>query len=90
MIKKQFKLYLLLYVDDIIASNDKNEIHVLKINSGKAFDIKDLGNLNHYLGIDIRFTNQGVYLNHKFWREKKLLAKFGVQDFKEAKTLLTR
>lgn len=43
---------LLVYVDDIlVVGNHKSHITTIKIQLDKQFSIKDLGNLNYYLGI---------------------------------------
>ena len=58
------KLFLLsLYVDDIIiAGPDVQSLENLKKKFTESFDIKDLGEINHYLGMKItRTTDQSTY-----------------------------
>lgn len=51
---KQNKLYLLIYVDDVlILGTDKNEVTDLKNLLNKNFYMKDLGIISQYLGIQI-------------------------------------
>jgi transposase InsO family protein len=55
--------YVLVHVDDILATGDSEEelIRVMT-NVGKEFDIKDLGNIKHYLGMDVERDRSGNYL----------------------------
>ena len=47
-------IYLLLYVDDIIViGNDSTQIHNLITALGQVFELKDLGPLTYFLGIQI-------------------------------------
>ena len=47
-------IILLLYVDDmLIMGQDANMIHKLKWKLSKTFDMKDLGNTNRILGLEI-------------------------------------
>ena len=47
-------IYLLMYVDDIIVtSNDASQVHNLIAALGQVFELKDLGHLNYFLGIQI-------------------------------------
>ena len=54
---------LLLYVDDIIITDDDiNEIQKLKDFLSQNFEMKDLGRLsNYFLGIEITSSNDGFY-----------------------------
>ena len=57
-------LYLLLYVDDIIITgNASNQItyHISALSA--TFDLKDLGPLNYFLGIQITPTKYGLTLS---------------------------
>ena len=57
-------LYLLLYVDDIIITgNTSNQITYLISTLGATFDLKDLGPLNYFLGIQITPTKYGLTLS---------------------------
>ena len=54
---------LLLYVDDmIIASDDMQGIHDLKRFLSRKFEMKDLGPLNYFLGLEVSSSTDGYYL----------------------------
>lgn len=51
-VEKESKVYLLLYVDDIlIASKDKTEVQKLKIILSTEFKMNDLGDAKNILGM---------------------------------------
>ncbi|GKU87923.1 hypothetical protein SLEP1_g2250 [Rubroshorea leprosula] len=55
---------------------------------GATFSIKDLGCLNYFLGVNVIFTNVGLFLSQaQYIRE--LLAKFGMSDAKPVQSPLS-
>jgi hypothetical protein len=51
------------YVDDIvITGDDEEEIRWLKENLGRAFEVKDLGPLRYFLGIEFARSPKGIVL----------------------------
>lgn len=57
------KVMILVYVDDlIITGDDKEEINQIKINLSVRFQIKELGQLSHFLGLEIDRTKEGIFL----------------------------
>ncbi|RVX18952.1 Retrovirus-related Pol polyprotein from transposon RE1 [Vitis vinifera] len=51
---------LLFYVDDIIVTeNDKREKHELKQRLATEFEIKELGKLKYFLGIEVAYSHKG-------------------------------
>ena len=79
-------LYLLLYVDDIIIkSPNPHHIAPLVTVSGHAFELKDLGPLNYFLGIQITPTSTGIALNQSKYA-LDLLHKFDMDNVKPIKT----
>jgi Reverse transcriptase (RNA-dependent DNA polymerase)/Integrase core domain/gag-polypeptide of LTR copia-type/GAG-pre-integrase domain len=57
---------ILIYVDDlIITGSDKRGIIDLKLHLGREFDIKDLGNLKYFLGIEIARSQKGLFLSQR-------------------------
>ncbi|MCI24778.1 retrovirus-related Pol polyprotein from transposon TNT 1-94, partial [Trifolium medium] len=63
----QFTL-LLVYVDDVIvAGNSLTEIQSIKSILHSAFKIKDLGQLNYFLGLEVAHFSLGISLcQHKY------------------------
>jgi len=57
---------LLLYVDDIIVTgNDEREKHELKQKVVKEFEIKELGKLKYFLGIEVAYSTQGIFISQQ-------------------------
>ena len=75
-------IYLLLYVDDmLIASKNRDEIERLKKQLASEFEMKDLGDAQRILGMEIRRDkkNESVWLTQKSYL-KKVLERFGMDD----------
>ncbi|KAH9726184.1 hypothetical protein KPL70_008163 [Citrus sinensis] len=75
-------IYLLLYVDDmLIASKNRDEIERLKKQLTSEFEMKDLGDAQRILGMEIRRDkkNRSVWLTQKSYL-KKVLERFGMDD----------
>jgi Reverse transcriptase (RNA-dependent DNA polymerase) len=57
---------LIVYVDDIILTgNDLAEMKRLKASLAKKFEMKDLGELRYFLGIEIARSKKGVVLSQR-------------------------
>ena len=57
---------LAVYVDDIvITGDDEREIIRLKENLNKEFEVKDLGQLRYFLGIEIAQNPKGIVLSQR-------------------------
>ena len=55
---------LLVCVDDIIVTgNDEKEKETLKNCLAKEFEIKDLGRLKYFLGIEVARSQQGIFIS---------------------------
>ncbi|KAL9995478.1 putative RNA-directed DNA polymerase [Helianthus debilis subsp. tardiflorus] len=77
---------LIIYVDDmIVTGNDEEEIKRLKVNLFSEFEMKDLGRLKYFLGIEVLRSNQGIFICQKKY-VLDLLAKTGMIDCKPLDT----
>ncbi|XP_016737763.1 uncharacterized mitochondrial protein AtMg00810-like [Gossypium hirsutum] len=59
-------LYVLIYVDDIIVTGTNSQTidgFVRRLDA--QFSLKDLGQLNYFLGIEVQYTSTGVFLNQR-------------------------
>lgn len=57
---------LLVYVDDIIITGDDiSGTAQVKVDLGKVFDVKDLGFLRYFLGIEVARSSRGVVLSQR-------------------------
>jgi hypothetical protein len=57
---------LAVYVDDIvITGDDVEEIKSLKEKLGRTFEVKDLGPLRYFLGIEIVRSSKGIILSQR-------------------------
>jgi len=55
---------LLVYVNDIVVTrNDDEEQQILKGKLAKKFEIKDLGVLKYFLGIEVAYSKAGIFLS---------------------------
>ncbi|RVW74839.1 Retrovirus-related Pol polyprotein from transposon RE1 [Vitis vinifera] len=57
---------LIMYVDNtILISNDVEEMTMIKLKLAKEFEIKDLGNLRYFLGIEVARSKKGIYVSQR-------------------------
>ncbi|KAJ9563183.1 hypothetical protein OSB04_008343 [Centaurea solstitialis] len=81
-------ILLLLYVDDmIITGSDSTGIASLKQSLSSAFEMKDLGKLHYFLGLEVLSDVSGTYLCQAKYISD-LLSKAGLSDTKVASTPL--
>ena len=67
---------LLVYVDDMIITwNDQGYVASVKSVLDQKFEIKDLGSLKYFLGLEIARSNKGISLNQR---------KYTLEELKEA------
>ena len=77
---------LIFYVDDmIITGDDEEEIGELRKNLFKEFEMKDLGLLKYFLGIEVLRSDRGIFINQRKYI-LDLLAEVGMIDCKPADT----
>ena len=79
---------MLVYVADlIITDNDETKIQETKTNLSVCFQMKDLGDLQHILGLEVERTKDGLLLcQHKYAQD--LLEKYGMLEWKSISTLM--
>ncbi|CAL5378065.1 unnamed protein product [Camellia sinensis] len=83
---KRGTILLLLYVDDmIITGDDTVGISSLKQFLSRQFEMKDLGLLSYFLGLEISHDPFGYFLSQAKYTSD-LLARAGLTDFKTAST----
>ena len=79
-------IYFLLYVDDIIVTrNDLAQVAHLIPTFGYVFELKDLGPLNYFLGIQITQTTYGLTLTQSKYTSD-VLHRFHMENSKATKT----
>ncbi|KAJ8647462.1 hypothetical protein MRB53_000485 [Persea americana] len=84
---KEKKLAIVLvYVDDLIITGDcEEEILQTKENLSVRFQMKELGQLKHFLGLEVDCTQEGIFLHQQKY-SKDLLKKFGMLNCKPIST----
>ena len=66
-------ILLLLYVDDmIITDDDLSGIQEFKDFLSQQFEMKDLGHLNYFLGLEITHSTDGLYITQAKYASKLL------------------
>ncbi|GKA78154.1 uncharacterized mitochondrial protein-like protein, partial [Tanacetum coccineum] len=81
-------MYLLVYVDDLILTG--NQPHVLMAfieRLNREFAIKNLGELNYFLGLEVTYTTNVLFLNQSKYA-KEILTRSNMIDAKPAPTPL--
>ena len=76
----------LVYVDDLIITGDCEEENLqTKKNLSVRFQMKELGQLNHFLGLEIDCTQNGIFLHQQKY-SKDLLKRFAMLKCKPIST----
>ena len=87
--KPGVKLYLLVYVDDIIVNGSSPaEVSTLITALATCFNLKGLGCLNYFLGFEVIPSTAGIFLSQRKYITD-LLHKSGMADTKPASTRLS-
>lgn len=78
--------YVLIHVDDLlVAGNDQKLIEELMGLVGSKFEIKNLGGVKHYLGIDIERDSEGRFMISQPSYIAKIVQEAGLDDAKKSK-----
>jgi Reverse transcriptase (RNA-dependent DNA polymerase) len=81
-------MMLAVYVDDmIITGDDEDEIARLKVRLRKEFEMKDLGHLKYFLGIEVTRGSKEIILSQRKY-VLDLLKEMSMLDYKPATTLI--
>ncbi|XP_014523648.1 uncharacterized protein LOC106779943 [Vigna radiata var. radiata] len=81
-------LYILVYVDDIILTGNNNSLLQKLLASFKTeFAIKDLDHLNYFLGLEVHYTTDGVFLSQTKYAQD-ILSRAKMLDAKPTATPL--
>lgn len=76
----------LVYVDDIIITeDDTSEIQRTRENLSVRFQMKELGELKHFLGLEVERTKTGIFLGQQKYA-RGLIQKFGLAGCKPIST----
>ena len=81
---------ILLYVDDLIITGaDLVKIDRVTLQLAASFNMKDLGDLHYFLGIEVIRTPEGILISQRHY-VLSMLFKFGMADIKSVSTPLDR
>ena len=81
---------ILLYVDDLVITGaDLGEIDRVKLQLAASFNMKDIGDLHYFLGIEVIRTPEGILISQHHY-VLCMLFKFGMADCKSVSTPLDR
>lgn len=79
-------IYILLYVDDLlIVCQDVTYINEIKSALLERFQMQDMGNISHFLGLDITRTNDELSISQSNYLAK-IVEKFGLENCNPVKT----
>ena len=82
-------IFILVYVDDILVIGcNSEEVQTIINQLNKSFTLKDLGEVDYFLGIQVRHTTEGLHLSQTKYI-KDLLCKAKMQFAKSSTTLMT-
>ncbi|KAK9067609.1 hypothetical protein SSX86_011720 [Deinandra increscens subsp. villosa] len=81
-------MYLLVYVDDLILTGSNEKVIATFIATlNREFAIKDLGDLNYFLGLEVAYTDDGLFLTQSKYATD-ILRRAGLLESKPASTPL--
>ena len=78
-------IFLVLYVDDLLITSEEHLMNMCKQELTAEFDMKDLGFLHYFLGLEIWQKGNYIFLNQGEYTID-ILTKFGMMDCKPTTT----
>lgn len=76
--RKGHTVYILIYVDDILVlCADEKIIVEIKDEIGKNFQIRDLGTIRKFLGVDFKIYHEGIFMTQETYT-RQVLSRFGM------------
>lgn len=86
-VKKGYRVYILVYVDDLLVAGSQQSVDALVDLIGQKLDMRDMGEPKHFLGMEmIRDIKNGTLWLGQQQNAKGILEKFGMTDAKPRKT----
>jgi hypothetical protein len=82
-------LIIVLYVDDLILTGDEKPIHSCKEDLAKEFEMKDMGLLHYFLGLEIWQRDGEIFVSQSNYA-REILGKFHMEGCKTMDTPLLR
>ena len=76
-----FPVILILYVDDLFLTGNEKLIAGCKKELSKEFEMKDIGLMHYFLGLDMWHRDGEIFLNQGKYTVQ-ILKRFGMMDFK--------
>ena len=74
------------HVDDLfIATKSDKQMRTVKSSIANSFEVKDLGELKSFLGMQVNQSDQGISISQKGYT-RKILQKYGMEDAKSVST----
>jgi histone deacetylase 1/2 len=83
---RQYSIFVLVYVDDIIVASSSTEaVNALLADQKEEFALKDLRDLNYFLGIEVKTGKDGLLMSQERY-ERDVLKRSGVDKCKPMDT----
>ena len=76
---------LLLYVDDLFLTGNEKQIKECKKKLAEEFEMKDLGLMHYFLGLEVWQSSEGIFLNQRKYAVE-ILKRFDILECKSMAT----
>ena len=80
------KVYVIVYVDDLLIAGKEEDINYTVKSLQEEYEVKDLGEVSYYLGINIQRTKDGNYALDQENKINEIIEKFNLSDSKPCET----